>query len=61
MLEGYAIKTTDDRDRLVAVQAALELAKVALGSDSSSTASKIKSVSGEISGLADAIQAALRK
>lgn len=61
MLEGYAIKTTDDRDRLIAVQAALELAKVALGSDSNSTASKIKSVSVEISGLADAIQAALKK
>lgn len=59
MLEGYTIKTTEDRDRWLAVQAALEVAKVAVGSDDSSVTAKLKSVSSEISGLADAIQAAL--
>lgn len=61
MLEGYTIKTTNDRDRLIAVQAALELAKVAVGSDANNTTAKLRAVSGEINGLADAIQAAIAK
>ncbi|EMM0831504.1 hypothetical protein RUW21_002183 [Enterobacter roggenkampii] len=65
MLEGYTIKTTEDRDRFLAVQAALEIAKASVGSVGASTQSRVaadlKAVANEISGLADAIQAALAK
>ncbi|ESN53982.1 hypothetical protein JW314_08130 [Enterobacter roggenkampii] len=63
MLEGYTIKTTEGRDRFLAVQAALEIAKASVGSVGASTQSRVaadlKAVANEISGLADAIQAAL--
>ncbi|HBT2489131.1 TPA: hypothetical protein MBD98_003369 [Klebsiella aerogenes] len=65
MLEGYTIKTTEDRERVLAVQAALEIAKASVGSVGASTQSRVaadlKAVANEISGLADAIQAALAK
>ena len=65
MLEGYTIKTTEDRERFLAVQAALEIAKASVGSVGASTQSRVaadlKAVANEISGLADAIQAALAK
>ncbi|HCU0428836.1 hypothetical protein I5Q42_06285 [Serratia marcescens] len=65
MLEGYTIKTTDDRERLLAVQAALEIAKASVGSVGASSQSKVaadlKAVANEISGLADAIQGAIAK
>lgn len=65
MLEGYTIKTTEDRDRFLAVQTALEIAKASVGSVGASTQSRVaadlKAVANEISGLADAIQAALAK
>ncbi|HBU6573860.1 TPA: hypothetical protein MC588_003337 [Citrobacter amalonaticus] len=65
MLEGYTTKTTEDRERVLAVQAALEIAKASVGSVGASTQSRVaadlKAVANEISGLADAIQAALAK
>ncbi|EPC3783326.1 MULTISPECIES: hypothetical protein [Citrobacter] len=65
MLEGYTTKTTEDRERILAVQAALEIAKASVGSVGASTQSRVaadlKAVANEISGLADAIQAALAK
>ncbi|WP_218452312.1 hypothetical protein [Salmonella enterica] len=61
MLEGYTIKLSQDRDRVLAVQAALEIAKVAVGSDDSSVTAKLRAVSSEIEGLADSIQAAIAK
>ncbi|EOX3824596.1 TPA: hypothetical protein I3790_003629 [Enterobacter cloacae] len=65
MLEGYTIKTAEDRERVLAVQAALEIAKASVGSVGASTQSRVaadlKAVANEISGLADAIQAALAK
>ncbi|OBS88531.1 hypothetical protein AYL25_13565 [Enterobacter roggenkampii] len=65
MLEGYTVKTTEDRERVLAVQAALEIAKASVGSVGASTQSRVaadlKAVANEISGLADAIQAALAK
>ena len=55
----------DQRQRLLAVQAALEIAKASVGNFHASTASRadddLKNVAKEISGLADAIQAALDK
>ncbi|MCE9870283.1 hypothetical protein EYY86_14655 [Hafnia paralvei] len=63
MLENYTTKTADDRNRLVAVQAALEIAKASVGSTGAGTQSKVasdlKAVANEINGLADAIQAAI--
>jgi hypothetical protein len=51
--------------RLVAVNAALEIAKAAMGSAHSSTLSRVdvelKYVTAGIAGLADSIQAALKK
>ncbi|ANJ92442.1 hypothetical protein [Serratia plymuthica] len=65
MLEGYTIKTAEDRERLLAVQAALEIAKASVGSVGSSTQSRVaadlKAVANEISSLADAIQGAISK
>ncbi len=65
MLEGYTIKTSDDRERVLAVQAALEIAKASVGSVGASTQSRVaadlKAVASEISDLADAIQAAVAK
>ncbi|HCR1047883.1 hypothetical protein N8S98_11950 [Enterobacter hormaechei subsp. steigerwaltii] len=65
MLDGYSVKTTADRDRLIAVQAALEIAKAAVGATGAGTQSKVspdlKAVANGIGELADAIQAALTK
>jgi len=67
MLDGYfpAGSGFDKKQRLLAVQAALEVAKAAVGSGTSSTASRvdddIANVAKEVSNLADAIQAALEK
>lgn len=65
MLEGYSVKTPTDRDRVIAVQAALEIAKASVGSTGAGTQSKVaadlKAVANEISALADAIQAAMNK
>ena len=65
MLEGYTIKSTEDRERVLAVQAALEIAKASVGSVGAASQSKVsadlKSVAAEISDLADAIQAAINK
>ncbi|EML6378061.1 hypothetical protein [Klebsiella oxytoca] len=63
MLEGYTIKTVEDRERVLAVQAALEIAKASVGSVGASTQSRVaadlKAVASEINDLADAIQAAI--
>ncbi|MBH3264902.1 MULTISPECIES: hypothetical protein [Serratia] len=65
MLESYVIKTTEERNRLQAVQAALEIAKASVGVANAGTSSKVsvdlKAVASEISGLADAIQEAVAK
>ncbi|PNU41063.1 hypothetical protein [Serratia marcescens] len=65
MLEGYTIKTAEDRERVLAVQAALEIAKASVGSVGAGTQSKVaadlKAVASEISDLADAIQGAIEK
>ncbi|HIB8304974.1 MULTISPECIES: hypothetical protein [Serratia] len=65
MLEGYTIKTAEDRERVLAVQAALEIAKASVGSVGAGTQSKVaadlKAVASEISDLADAIQSAIEK
>lgn len=65
MLEHYTAKTTDDSDRIVAVRAALEIAKASVGSVGAGTQSKVaadlKAVANEINNLADAIQAAVKK
>ena len=65
MLEGYTIKTAEDRERVLAVQAALEIAKASVGSVGAGTQSRVaadlKAVASEISDLADAIQGAIAK
>lgn len=65
MLEGYSVKSTEERDRLIAVQAALEIAKAAVGATGAGTQSKVspdlKAVANGIGELADAIQSALSK
>lgn len=68
MLENYyksgPIKTDDETKRLIAVQAALEIAKASVGSSDGADACKtdleLKYVAEQISGLADAIQEALK-
>ncbi|MCB5326164.1 hypothetical protein [Yersinia intermedia] len=65
MLEGYSVKTTENHDRLIAVRAALEIAKASVGSTGAGTQSKVsadlKAVANELNTLADAIQEALAK
>ncbi|WP_144815126.1 hypothetical protein [Enterobacter sp. DE0047] len=69
MIDKYLVfgglKSTPEQKRLVAVEAALEIAKASVGSTGAGTNSKVaadlKAVANEISGLADAIQAALEK
>lgn len=67
MLDNYFTPSegVEKKQRLLAVQAALEVAKAAVGSGTSSTASRvdddIANVAKEVSNLADAIQAALEK
>lgn len=69
MLENYywsgAVKTDDQKQRLIAVQAALEIAKASVSantsdSNNSKTLWDLKHVAQEINGLADSIQAALK-
>lgn len=71
MLEGYFDNSADTDEealtltqRLLAVQAALEIAKASVGSTDAATACKtdldLKYVTEQISGLADAIQEALK-
>ena len=67
MLDGYFATGSgfDKRQRLLAVQAALEIAKASVGSSTSATHSRVdddlSNVAKEISNLADSIQAALAK
>ena len=65
MLEKYTVRTTDEQNRVYAVQAALEIAKASVGSVGAGTQSKVaadlKAVINEISELADAIQKAITK
>lgn len=72
MLEGYfdldgatGDKVNSNRKRLLAVQAALEIAKSSVGSTGSATLSRVdddlKYVSEAVSLLADAIEKALEK
>jgi hypothetical protein len=72
MLDGYydldgtrGEQVATERKRLLAVKAALEIAKAAVGSNASSTVSRadddLKNVAKEVANLADAIQAALAK
>lgn len=69
MLENYyksgAIKTDDETKRLIAVQAALEIAKASVSANTAdSNNSKVlwdlKHVAQEVNALADSIQAALK-
>lgn len=71
MLEGYTKLEDESGDvyvarqkRLLAVQAALEIAKSSVGSTGAGTQSKVaadlKAVSSEINALADAIQEAMK-
>ncbi|HCK0913015.1 TPA: hypothetical protein NY115_000968 [Klebsiella michiganensis] len=68
MLENYlksgSIKTDDETKRLIAVQAALEIAKASVGSSDAATTCKtdveLKYVSEHLAELADAIQDALK-
>ncbi|EPY4031316.1 hypothetical protein ACXDG9_001332 [Klebsiella pneumoniae] len=65
MLDSYTVKNSEDRDRVLAVQAALEIAKASVGNTGASTISRVdddlKAVAEQISNLADAIQAAIAK
>lgn len=65
MLDGYKYEDKEEKNRLLAVQAALEIAKASVGSTGAGTQSKVaadlKAVANEVSGLADAIQAAIAK
>lgn len=65
MLDGYKYEGDEEKNRLLAVQAALEIAKASVGSTGAGTQSKVaadlKAVANEVSGLADAIQAAIAK
>jgi len=71
MLEDYFSKgapvgvTLEQKQRLLAVQAALEIAKHSVGKANQSTQSKVEDdlehVAKEVSKLADAIQLALKK
>ncbi|MBN3080052.1 hypothetical protein ACIPT4_03715 [Pectobacterium jejuense] len=67
MLEGYLVsgEGNNKRRRILAVQAALEIAKASVGSVGAGTQSKVsadlKAVASEISDLADAIQEAIDK
>ncbi|HCJ7432691.1 hypothetical protein CJ200_15210 [Citrobacter freundii] len=65
MLDGYKYEGNEEKNRLLAVQAALEIAKASVGSTGAGTQSKVavdlKAVANEVSGLADAIQAAIAK
>lgn len=67
MLEGYFWESEgrDKMRRLLAVQAALEIAKHSVGNANQATFSKanddLSNVAKEVSNLADAIQAALDK
>lgn len=69
MLENYyksgTIKTDDETKRLIAVQAALEIAKASVSantadSNNSKALWDLKHVTQEINALADSIQAALK-
>lgn len=68
MLENYfklgAVKTDDETKRLIAVQAALEIAKASVGSSDAASACKtdveLKYVAEHLAVLADAIQEALK-
>lgn len=65
MLEGYLSPSdgNNKKHRVLAVQAALEIAKASVGSTGAGTQSKVsadlKAVASEISDLADAIQNAI--
>lgn len=68
MLENYfkhgVAHTTDEQKRLLAVQAALEIAKASVGADSQHPRSdrvedSLKGVEKQIGSLADAIQGAI--
>jgi len=65
MLDGYKFEGFEEKNRWLAVQAALEIAKASVGSTGAGTQSKVaadlKAVANEISFLADAIQAAIAK
>lgn len=68
MLENYfgtQGNSQENRQRLLAVQAALEIAKASVGSTGAGTQSKVaadlKAAASEINHLADAIQATLGK
>lgn len=69
MLEKYLVlggfNTTPEQKRVIAVNAALEIAKASVGNWNASAYSKVdddlQHVAKEISNLADAIQAAIEK
>lgn len=66
MLENYTIRSDAERDRISALQAALEIAKASVAATtnrehSDKVADDLKYVAKEISALTDAIQAAAAK
>lgn len=65
MLDGYHTESRDEKNRMLAVQAALEIAKASVGSTGAGTQSKVsadlKAVANAIDDLADAIQNAISK
>lgn len=69
MLENYykngAINTDERTQRLIAVQAALEIAKASVGNSHAANVSRVeddlKSVATEINNLANSIQNALKR